>query len=96
MLKNSPCVQNRKPILLDKRRMDNMQLKQFTIGFSRTVNLGNFQSARVEASVTMELDAGAGSELLDSEIEDAQKELRALLEKTWLEQNRKRTTGEAA
>lgn len=52
-------------------------VKQFTVGFSRTVNLGNFESARVEASVVVENDADVEA------IEEAQTTLRRLLEKTW-------------
>lgn len=55
-------------------------IKQFSVGFSRTVNLGNFESARVEASVTFEIEEGAD---LSLEKHDAQIELRRLLEETW-------------
>lgn len=55
-------------------------LTQFTIGFSRTINLGNYESARVEASVTMEVEH---RENLPMAEEVAQKELRRLLEETW-------------
>lgn len=55
-------------------------IKEFSISFSRTINLGNFASARVEASVTHIV-----SEVCDYETEKnaAQKELRQLLEETY-------------
>jgi hypothetical protein len=64
-----------------------MPIRQFTIGFSRTVNLGNYESARVEASVTMEatVDPATGASLGRDEpvIRDAELVLRHLLEETW-------------
>lgn len=66
-------------------------LKQFTIAFSRTVNLGNFESARVEASVTHEVPDGAN---LETVREGAQAQLRDLLEQTWRAQKTKAKEGE--
>ena len=65
-----------------------MAFKEFSIGFSRTINLGHYESARVEASVTIEQPAQhRATKLLDSEeIQNAQNQLRELLEKTWKEQ----------
>ncbi len=60
---------------------------QFTIGFSRTINLGNFESARVEASVVVSLE---GVEDMGKAAEDAQVELRRLLEETYQAQYKKR------
>lgn len=60
-----------------------MPIKQFTIGFSRTVNLGNYESARVEASVTLEIN---DKEKVIQQLELSQIELRNILEKTWNEQ----------
>lgn len=58
-------------------------ITQFTIGFSRTINLGNFQSARVEASVTVAVGEGD----LETAIPAAQIELRKLLEETYRAQH---------
>lgn len=63
-------------------------IKEFTIGYSRTINLGNYESARVEASVTMTLPADDPyNEKYRQEQDYAQKELRRLLEETWKAQN---------
>lgn len=58
-------------------------LNEFTIGFSRTINLGNFESARVEASVSIIVAEGDDTAQLMSE---AQATLRHLLEQTWKQQ----------
>jgi hypothetical protein len=63
-----------------------MTITQFTIGCSRTINLGNFQSLRIEASVTIEVD---GDNYARDTIQ-AQEELRRLLEDTYRAQSRKR------
>ena len=60
-----------------------MGLKEFSIGFSRTVNLGRYESARVEASVTYACDEG--TTMTPEVIEAAQKELGILLDETWKE-----------
>lgn len=62
-------------------------IKQFTIGFSRTINLGNFESARVEASVVLEVEPDHNLELLK---DAAQMQLRDLLERTWRAQYKPR------
>jgi len=62
-----------------------MAPKQFTIGFSRTINLGNYESARVEASIVIELNDGDWD---TPKIGEAQKVLRYLLEETWKAQNK--------
>ena len=62
-------------------------ITQFTIGLSRTINLGNFESMRVEASVTIDLDERENFE--DCKI-GAQRELRKLLEETYRNQTRKK------
>jgi hypothetical protein len=69
-------------------------LKQFTIGFSRTINLGNFESARVEASVTHEVPAEMTREQVDKILEAAQKEIRELMELTWKNQMKGKINGE--
>jgi hypothetical protein len=65
---------------MDMKGNANMAIKEITIGFARTVNLGNYESARVEASVTAELDKDWK---LDTQIDGLQIELKGLLEKTW-------------
>lgn len=62
-------------------------ITQFTIGLSRTINLGNFESMRIEASVTVDINDGEKFE--DCKI-GAQRELRTLLEETFRYQNRKK------
>jgi hypothetical protein len=62
-------------------------IKEFSIGCSRTINLGNFESLRVEASVTMDVSENVD---LQSCKEAAQVELRALLEDTYRAQHRGR------
>ena len=68
-----------------------MAVKEFTIGVSKTINLGNFQSYRVEASVVWEVDYRTGIEY-EQQVTAAQKELRDLLEATYKAQ-RKTATG---
>lgn len=60
-------------------------ISQFTIGTSRTINLGNYESIRVEASVTINVDDGDWPEVKRA----AQIELRQLLEETLKAQNPK-------
>ena len=59
---------------------------QFTIGASRTINLGNYESMRIEASLVV-----APDELDDLAVvkRQAQLDLRNLLEETWKAQHRK-------
>lgn len=59
---------------------------EFVVGCSRTINLGNFQSIRVEASVTVEVHEGSDWDELKQK---AQKELRTLLEETYKAQYKK-------
>lgn len=56
-----------------------MSIKEFTIGFSRTINLGGYESARVEASVTWQYNLEENV----IPVEAAQRELKVLLEQTW-------------
>ena len=60
-------------------------IKEFTIGAAHTINLGNFSSMRVEASLTVELPEGDDFEVLK---EKAQSELRRMLEETYRAQRR--------
>jgi hypothetical protein len=58
---------------------------QFTVACSRTINIGNFESVRVEASVTITVPQNGG-QALESLKEMAQAELRNLLEQTYRQQ----------
>lgn len=64
-----------------------MALKQFLVGFSRTINLGNFESAKVEAQVIVEV---SDEDNYEATVAAAQRELRSLLEDTWREQYKPR------
>lgn len=64
-----------------------MTITQFSIGTSRTINLGNFESLRVEASVTVEVNGDTGD--YAKAAQDAQMELRKLLEATYRAQAKK-------
>ena len=59
------------------------QINEFHIGCSKTINLGNYQNLRIEASVTVSMDAG---DSLANASEAAQEELRRLLEQTYAAQ----------
>lgn len=58
---------------------------EFSIGCSKTINLGNYQSIRIEASVTIAMDPG---ETLADASAAGQEELRRLLEETYKAQYR--------
>ena len=60
-------------------------ITEFSVGASRTINLGNYESLRIEASVTVSMDA---QDSLAAASDAAQKELRKLLEQTYLAQYR--------
>ena len=60
-------------------------IKQFSIAAAHTLNLGNYQSFRVEASLTIEVPEGDDFEVLKDK---AQSELRRLLEETYRLQRR--------
>lgn len=62
-------------------------IKEFSVGCSRTINLGNFESLRVEASVTVAIDENKDLHALKGA---AQVELRTLLEDTYRAQYGKR------
>jgi len=70
-----------------------MQISQFTIGSSRTINLGNFESIRVEASITTDLNPG---EHWSEHTAAAQDALRKLLEETYLRMTKKKETAGGA
>ena len=60
-------------------------IKQFSIAAAHTLNLGNYQSFRIEASLTVEVPEGDDYEVLRDK---AQTELRRLLEETYKRQRR--------
>jgi hypothetical protein len=68
-------------------------LKEFTIGVSHTINLGHYESMRIEASVTLaateDFQPDAFPEAWAELKEKAQTELRSLLRETYLKQKRK-------
>lgn len=57
-----------------------MKIAQFSVTTSRTINLGNFESLRVEATVTVNINDG--DEMVAARSE-AQTQLRTLLEDTY-------------
>lgn len=59
-----------------------MPISQFTIGASRTLNLGGFESMRIESSVTWDLNEIKPGALAEAE-EAAQKQLRKQMEDTY-------------
>jgi hypothetical protein len=66
---------------MDMKGNANMAIKEITIGFSRTINLGNYESARVEASLKWEVEGDLNS--WDEYMTHLQQELRVLLENTY-------------
>ncbi len=69
-----------------------MKLKEFRIGVAKTINLGNYESLRVEAQVVYEVSEN--DELKDIS-STAQAELRYLLAKTYREQYAKKVADES-
>ena len=67
-----------------------MRISQFTVTTSRTINLGNFESLRIEASVATDLNGEDDMAVARSE---AQKALRQLLEDTYHAQHSDRKRG---
>ena len=67
-------------------------IEKFTIGASRTINLGNFESLKVEASLTVNVDLPEENDpqtnvaIWQRAKLDAQGELRKLLEDTYRNQ----------
>jgi hypothetical protein len=60
-------------------------IKQFSVGCSHTLNRGNFNSLKIECSLTVEVPPGDDYEVLKDK---AQTELRRLLEETYRAQAR--------
>ena len=63
-------------------------IKSFKVGCSRTINLGNFQSIRVEALVEIEVDPDLTPERWAETKKSAQADLRQLLEETYRAQHK--------
>jgi hypothetical protein len=63
-----------------------MVLKEFTIGASHTLNLGNYESTRIEASVTFSVPEGDDFDACKAK---AQQDLTKLLQETYTAQQRK-------
>ena len=66
-------------------------ISEFRVGCARTINLGNYESLRVEASVTVEVaEEDHLSDASWNAVKDAaQQELRRLMEQTYREQHKK-------
>ncbi len=62
-----------------------MIINEIRIGIARTINLGNFESLRVEGSVTATIPEGDD---LAAAKRSLQTELRMLLEETYLAQHK--------
>ena len=68
-------------------------ITEFTVGAGHTINLGNFESIRIEATITVAVDPE--QQLSDEQWTEvkatAQAELRKLLEETYRAQSRQDT-----
>lgn len=62
-----------------------MSVSELRVGAARTINLGNFESLRIEASVTMNI--AEGDDVAAVQIK-AQAELRQLMEDTYRAQHK--------
>lgn len=62
-----------------------MKINQFSVGCSRTINLGNFESLRVEAQVVIDME---DQNLEEENRQQAQNVLRQLLEDTYKAQHK--------
>ena len=67
-------------------------ISEFRVGCARTINLGNYESLRIEASVTMTVPEIANPNERAANLDDlkgvAQTELRKLMEQTYREQHK--------
>ena len=63
-------------------------ITEFTIGCSHTINLGNFESLRVEATITFALPENCNLDAFAQMKQEAQTELRQLVEETYRAQSR--------
>lgn len=66
-----------------------MPITEFTVGASRTINLGNFESLRIEASVRWTIDGDINADITLQK-DAAQVELRELLAQTYRNMSQKR------
>jgi len=62
--------------------------KELRIGFARTINLGNYESMRIEASVTADVPSECSNDEYAAMKASMQTELRQLLEQTYREQHK--------
>jgi hypothetical protein len=60
-------------------------IKQFMVGCSKTINLGNFQSLRIEAQVFVDVEEGDNWPVIKRAAQD---ELKVLLEETYKAQRK--------
>lgn len=63
-------------------------IRSFTVGCSKTINLGNFQSLRVEAQVIVDVPEGETPDGYAEMTIKAEEELHRLLELTWRKQHK--------
>ena len=61
------------------------KITEITVGCSKTINLGNYQSLKIEAHVTVSVDDERELNAIKIDVQD---ELRALLEDTYKAQYR--------
>jgi len=66
------------------------RITQFAIGVSHTVNLGNFESMRIEASMTWEVGQNVDQFEFDEIKLRAQQELKKICRETYLAQRKKK------
>lgn len=58
-------------------------IKQFTVGTSKTINLGNFQNIRIECQLVVEVPEGEDYDGYRDMTNNAQTELSRLLKETY-------------
>jgi hypothetical protein len=62
-----------------------MKISEFRVGAGHTINLGNFNNLKIEASVTVEVNEGDDVDALHTQ---AQAKLRSMLEETYRTQRK--------
>ena len=63
-----------------------MRIKEITVGASRTINLGNYNSIKVEGSCTVELAEGEdGSPFIEMARERATEEVKQQLKEAYVQ-----------
>lgn len=65
-------------------------IQQFTIGCSKTINLGNFQNIKIEAQLVIAVPEHETQSGYEAMVERAQGELKHLLETTYKSQMKER------